>query len=440
MGVFPLSGQYRAQLADRLQDVIDTKQIVDPLNFLKAEILSHYPGYGQRLLPETGQAPSLFLRSFIRNLELSAWAVRPPIIVTLLRSFATLYDYNADIKQILDEGPYQCHPQDKPYYVCRVLTELPLLGRKPTRVAGVLFESGISVNQSEGRRVLRVFGPAQSGKTHTLRFFEYLAAVQPLKFGVVNIDFGKPEMVTQADNEDIPIELYIAQQLEAQVNRRRGDLIAESAADDGDFPDLTAIANASPASYLFRPLTDRQQRLRWAGELASEFVDNVIYRLDPVPKYWVAVFDNCEKASPEAREFLRQLVKQAAGIASETASVTRADTGSLRIVLLGESKELLPPGTYLNHVLEEDLTNQNLDQPEVEQYFRAFRECRVRDLDAARITALAAESLKRAKEIQAGNKPPKPPIPWPEALAEAVSEKSFALEALAAKKGGTNGS
>src|SRR5262249_20235760 len=150
---------------------------------------------------------------------------------------------------------------------------------------------------------------------------------------------------------------------------------------------------------LFKPLSDLQQRLRWSGELAREFVDQVIYRLNPVPKYWVAVFDNCEKASSEAKEFLRNLVSQAAGIASESGSVTRADEGSLRIVLLGESKELLPPTVYANHVWEEDLNQQNLGLDELEQYFRVFRECRVRDLDEARIKALAAESLKKANEI-----------------------------------------
>ena len=433
MGIFPLTEQYRQQLADRLQDVIDTQNILDPLIFLKNKVLAHYPGYDKRVLPEQGQSP--FLRIFIRNLELSAWAVRPPIIVALMRAFQPLYDYNQDIKQILDEGPYQCHPQDKPFYVCRVLTELPLIGRKHTRVAGVTFEIGMETDKREGKRVFRVFGPPQSGKTHTLRFFEYLAAVQPLKFGVVSIDFGIREMVTQAADAGLPIELFLAQQMEAQVNRRRGEMIAADAVAEGDFPDLAAIANASPAPHLFKPLTDLQQRLRWSAELAGEFVDQVIYRLDPIPKYWVAVFDNCEKASPEAKEFLRHLVTQAAGVASESGSVKRADEGSLRIVLLGDSKELLPPSDYLNHVWDEDLTQQNLGVDDLEQYFRVFRECRVSDLDGARIKALAAESLKRANEIVAKDET----IPWPKALSDAVSEKSLSLEALAAQKGGTNG-
>jgi hypothetical protein len=435
MGVFPLSEQYRQQLADRLQDVMDVQNFLDPLPFLKSKVLAHYPGYDKRVLPERGQAPSLFLRSFIRNLELSAWAVRPPILVALLQVFQPLYDYNKDIKEILDEGPYQCHPQNQPYYVCRVLTELPLIGRIHTRRASFDFELGMKTDKTEGKRVLRVFGPSQSGKTHTLKFFEYLAAVQPVKFGVVSIDFGNPEMVTQAADAGLPIELFLAQQMEAQVNRQRGELIAQKAVPEGEFPDLTAIQVATPQPHPFKQLTDLQQRLRWSGELAREFVDHVIYRLDPVPQFWVAVFDNCEKATPEAKEFLRQLVTQAAGIASESGSVTRADEGSLRIVLLGDSKELLPPSIYTNHITVEDLNQQNLGLGDLEQYFKVFGLCRMIDLDPARVKALAAESLKRANEIQAQDAT----IPWPKALADAVSEKSLALEALVAQKGGTNG-
>ncbi|HEU4835070.1 MAG TPA: hypothetical protein VFS90_11665 [Pyrinomonadaceae bacterium] len=433
MGVFPLSKEYREQLADRLQDVMDIRNVLDPLAFLRKEVLAHYPGQDKRVLPQRGETP--FFEIFIRNLELSAWAVRPPIIVALMRAFQPVYDYNQDIQEILEEGPYQCHPQNQPYYVCRVLMELPLIGRAQTRLASVDFERGMKITKSEGKRILRVFGPSQSGKTHTLRFFEYLAAVQPLKFGVMSIDFGNTEMVTQAADASIPIELFLAQQLEAQVNRRRGELIAEKATPAGEFPDLMAIVDAIPEPHLFKPLTDSQQRLRWSSELAREFVDHVIYRLDPVPQYWVAVFDNCEKASPEAKEFLRQLVTQAAGIASESGSVARADEGSLRIVLLGDSQELLPPSIYANHVRTDDLNQQNLGVTDLEQYFRVFSRCRV-ELDEPRIAALAAESLNKANEIQAKDAT----IPRPRALADAVSEKSLALEALAAQKGGANGS
>jgi len=432
MGVFPLSEQYRRQLADRLQDVIDTQNILDPLYFLKNKVLSQYPNYGDRVLPEKGETP--FFQIFIRNLELSAWAVRPPIIVTLMRAFQPLYDYTEDIKKILKEGPYQCHPQNQPYYVCRVLTELPLIGRIDTRIASVDFELGVKSEKTEGKRVFRVFGPSKSGKTHTLKFFEYLAAVQPLKFGVVSIDLGNTEIVTQAAAADMPIELFLAKQMEAQVNRRRGELIAQNAVPQGEFPDLRAIRNASPLPHLFKPLTDLQQRLRWSGELAREFVDYVIYRLNPVPQFWVAVFDNCEKAPAEAKEFVRNLVTQAAGTASEGGSVARADEGSLRIVLLGDSQELLPPTVYANHVSKEDLHNQTFSPDDLEQYFRVFSRCRV-ELDEPRIKALAAESMKRANEIQAKDAT----VPEPKALADAVLEKSLALEAVAAQKGGANG-
>ncbi len=433
MGVFPLTEQYREQLVDRLQEVIETQ---DPLFFLNERIFTHYPGAATKVLPPSGLSPGLYFRSLIRNFELSAWASRPPLIVTLLRSFSPKYDYEGDIKQILNEGPYQCHPQNNPYWVCRVLTELPLIGRVRTRAAGFSFESSVAVEKREGKRVFRVFGPARSGKTHTLKFFEYLAAVQPLKFGVVSIDFGNAEMLTQAADAGMPIELFLAQQMEAQVNRGRGELIAADAAAEGEFPDLAAIAEATPAPHLFKPLSDLQQRARWAGELAGEFVDAVIFRQDPVPKYWAAVFDNCEKAPAEAKEFVRQLVKQAAGIASESASVTRADAGSLRIVLLGDSKDMLPPNVYSGHVLEEDLNQQNLGLQDLEKYFIVFRECRGINLDATRIKTLAAESLTRATEIHTNGKGE---IPWPLALAKAVLEKSLSLEALAAEKGGTNG-
>lgn len=434
MGVFPLGEQYREQLVDRLQEVINTQ---DPLFFLNAKVFTHYPGAATRVLPPSGLAPSLYFRTLIRNFELSAWALRPPLIVTLLRSFVTVYpEYNDDIQQILNEGPYMCHPQNNPYWVCRVLTELPLIGRIRTRAAGLSFESSIALEKREGKRVFRVFGPPQSGKTHTLKFFEYLTAVQPLKFGVVSIDFGSSEMMTQAADAGIPIELFLTQQMEAQVNRRRGELIAADAVAEGEFPDLAAIAEATPAAHTFKTLSDLQQRARWAGELAGEFVDQVIFRQDPVPRFWVIVFDNCEKASADAKEFVRQLVKQAAGITSESASISRADAGSLRIVLLGESKEMLPPTGYSGHVLEEDLTNQNLGLPDLEKYFIVFRECRGIDLDAQRIKTLAAESLTRATEIHANGNGE---IPWPLALAKAVLEKSLPLEALAAEKGGTNG-
>jgi hypothetical protein len=430
MGVFPLSEQYRRQLVERLEDVIGIK-ILDPLVFLKSNVLAGYPDQSKRVLPQDGETP--FYDIFIRNLELSAWAVRPPIIVTLMRSFQPFYDYTEDITKILTEGPEQCHPQDQPYYVCRVLTQLPLIGRLDTRVASVDFEIVKKTDKTEGKRVFRVFGPPKSGKTHTLKYFEYLAAVQPPKFGVVSVDLGNTEIVTQAAAAQIPIELFLVQNMEAQVNRWRGELTAQNAVPQGEFPDLRAIRLASPRPRSFKPLTEVQQRLRWSSELALEFVSEVI-ESEPGPQLWILVFDNCEKASAEAKEFVRNLVMLAAGHASESGSFARADEGSLRIVLLGDSQDLLPPTVYANHIAAEDLNQQSFGLEDLKQYFRVLSRCRV-ELDEPRIEALAIESMKRAQEIQAKDAT----VPEPKALADAVLEKSNALEALAAQKGEANG-
>jgi len=106
----------------------------------------------------------------------------------------------------------------------------------------------------------------------------------------------------------------------------------------------------------------------------------------------------------------------------------------LRIVLLGDSQELLPPAVYANHIAEEDLNQQSFGLDDLKQYFRVFSRCRV-ELDEPRIESLAAESMKRAQEIQAND----PTVPEPKALADAVLEKSNALEAVAAQKGEANG-
>lgn len=430
MPVFPLTEETRDQLVYLLHQEIGGK---DPLPFLQKHIFEHYPSYSSmRILPQQSLSSWMYYRTLIRNIELSAWAARPPLLVALLRAFPQAQQYQAAIMQILREGPFQCHPQISPYWVCRVATELPLVGREWTRAAGMAFDMGLNLNAREGKRVLRVFGPPGSGKTHTLNFFKYLENVQPLMLGVVEVDFEDKEMTTQAASTSIYIESFLAQRMETQLRRRRGELEADRRTAAGDFPDLAAIANATPALHQFKPLTDLQQRNRWAKELANEFVDQVLYRQDPVPTWWVVVFDNCEKAPAEAHEFVRRLVERAAGTSTDLASVSAADRGQLRVVLLGDSDNVLPANLYQGHVLEEDLKKQSLGKEEVERYFITFGECREIELDAAQIQKLTEEALARANQMMqvAGEAAPS----WPRALATAIIEKTLPLDALAAQK------
>jgi hypothetical protein len=146
----------------------------------------------------------------------------------------------------------------------------------------------------------------------------------------------------------------------------------------------------------------------------------------------VIVVDNCEKAPVEAREFIRRIVERAAGMAGDRTSVDEADKGLLRVVLLGDSSEMLPANVYSDNLLEENLTDQVLGPEQLAWYFKAFAECRSIDLSEARTDALITECCARAQEIAAPVDAPA--IAWPEALARAVIEKTLPLEALAAQK------
>ncbi len=441
MPVFPLNNQTRQQLVQQLETEIGSR---DPLPFLRQRVFKDYENFNTKILPQPGLPSESYYSALIRNFELSAWSARPPLLVALLKAFPQLPHYQNAINIILNEGPFQCHPQNHPYWVCRVATELPLVGREYTRGTAMAFDLSLTSGGNQGKRVLRVFGPPGSGKTHTLNFFKYLENVQPLMLGVVEIDFKDKEISTQAASDGTYIESFLAEQMEAQVRRRRAEL-QTAPPPGGVFPDLLDILNATTPAHRFRSLTDLQQRVRWAKELANEFVDDVIYTLNPQPSWWVVVFDNCELAPPESHEFVRRLVERAAGVTSDTASVSSADAGQLRFVLLGESRDLLPANFYKGHVYEEDLNNQKLDVAEVQRYFITFRECRGIDLDSARIIELTNETLARANEIMQqpplppqGTPPPQTPTPpaWSRALATAIIEKTLPLDALSAQKKG----
>lgn len=431
MPVFPLRQQTREQLVERLMLEIGNK---DPLPFLQKNIFDHYQNVSLRILPSDSSTSWMYFDTLIRNIELAAWATRPPLLVTLLRAFPQALQYESVIKVILNEGPFQCHPQNVPYNVCRVATELPLVGRDVTRAAGLSFDLSTATHGTAGTRVLRVFGPSGSGKTHTLNFFKYLENVQPAMLGVVEIDFKNPEVVTQAASADVYIELFIAERMEAQVRRRRNELKAGDPA-AGDFPDLLAVAASASRQHKFKTRVDVKARSRWAQNLANEFLDEVVFKLNQQPLWWVVVFDNCELAPAETHEFIRRLIERAAGMAADQTSVRRADAGQLRVVLLGDSDDLLPAGVYNDHVIEEDLNNQQLGKSEVQRYFITYSLCRDIPLDAAQIERLTDETLTRAQEI-AQPPPPADPVLWPRALATAIIEKTLPLDALAAQNGG----
>jgi hypothetical protein len=245
------------------------------------------------------------------------------------------------------------------------------------------------------------------------------------------VDFGDQEIVTQAASADIPIELYLAQRLEAQVRRRRAELrpVAPPANVDG-LLDLTVLSDEDTQKpHFFQPLSDLLQRPRWTRELANEFVDQVLVRLQRIPSWWVIIFDHCEKTPTEAQEFVRRLVERAAGTPS---TAGEADKGPLRIVLLGDSNALLPNPVYQNHLLGEDLGTQSFGVSQVKEYFDILSRCRGIKLDEGHLQMLADESITRAQELV--NTANEAPPPWPCALAVAVIEKTLVLEALAAHK------
>lgn len=437
--IFPLSQQYRDQLVGRLDLLVGAQ---DPLSVIQLRVFSHNPNHAGRIPRQLGRPPAAFYGDVVYYCEMSAWSETPPLIVALLQAFLPAWSDQDLISAIIKEGPFRCHPSSQPIWVCRVATELPLIKRYGTRLAAQGFGQGSQLAGGQGqwgKRVLRVFGPKDSGKSYTFKFFEYLAAIQPMQVGVLHFDFAESDISTLAANEDIPVELYLARGLEAQARRRREELNAQAVAATGanHLPDLGALVRAAGTKpYIFQRLTDIQQRNRWCRELANELVDQVLYRLPGVPpSWWVAVFDTCEKAPPEAQEFIRRLVERAAGTGLDDAE--EANKGPLRVVLLGDSDACLPNPVYQDHVLDEDLTAQVFELEDVKYYFKVFCLSRGIKLDEdddkhdARLQILAQDSLVRAQEIV--NTEQAPP-PWPKALARAVIEKTLPLEAQAVQK------
>lgn len=431
----PLSGQERNELADLLSQIAAGQ---DPLSFLQTRIFSHAPSHLSRVPTVLGRPPASFFLDVVRYCEMSAWSEDPPLIISLLSAFDPIKSYQPLIDAIINEGPFRCHPGNQPYWVCRVAAELPLLDRHTTRYAATQFGEGLQATGQHGKRVLRVYGRGRTGKSYTLSFFEYLAAIQPLQVGVLHFDFGEGNLKTLAANEGIPVELYIAQQIEAQARRRRETLNARAAAAPaGGLLALPKPNGGGERRYPFSRLTNEQQRNRWVRELSFELVNQVLFRLPGVPpSWWVLVFDRCEEAPLEAQELVRQLVERAAGAGPDT--VDAADRGPLRVVLLGNSEALLPNPVYQAHIEEEDLAGSQFGLAEGIEYFNIFclsRKIKL-DNDPARheeiVETLAKESLQRAREIMKGPDPP----PWPRAMAEAVIKQTLPLEALAAQKRG----
>ena len=437
----PLESELREELVRNLA-LYSAGQ--DPISYLQDSIFEN-PDHVLSFSSDRNRTFAALYQEVVRYCEMSAWSEEPPLIISLLKAFEPVRAYPAKIQAILNEGPFRCHPSKTPYRVCRVTADLPLLDRYVTRWAAIYFGDSQKLTNKVGRRVLRVSGPPESGKSYTLKFFEYLAAVQPLQTGVLHFDFGEGDVLTLAGNENIPVELYIARRLEEQVRRHRQRLSSwQGTPAPGGLPGLPPLAPTAAAGgvggaqkpHAFRPLSETQQRTRWAGELAREFVSQVLSRIEGTPPlWWVVVFSRCEKIPQLAEEFVRRLIERAAGADADTA--LEADRGPLRVVLLGNSDAVMPNPIYQDHILEDDLEQQRLRMPEMQEYFEAFCLSRLIRLGAddaahkARINQLARKSYRRAGEIMR-TESPKPP--WPRALARAVMEETLPLEAMATQK------
>ncbi len=435
MSVIPLSKQIRDDLVRRMGEYSIGQ---DPLSYLQQNIFTKNTDHVSRIRTVLGRPPSAFYQDVVQYCEISAWSEEPPLIISLLRAFEPVYAYPQLVKAVVDEGPFRCHPTTQPYYACLVAANLPLFARYLTRSAAIRFDQNQGPNERPAR-VLCVSGPTDSGKSYTLKFFEYLAAIQPLQVGVLRFDFGEGDITTVAGNEGIAVELYIARRLEEQVRRNRERLNARIGAAlpalpglaGNALPDLTNLGSQKP--HTFSELVDIPQRTRWAGELAREFVSQVLVRAPP--RWWVIVFDRCDQIPPLAEEFVRRLVEAAAG--SGAGTVDDADKGPLRVVLLGPSAHIMPNPIYEDHVIDEDLTGQTFGVSELKGYFQAFCLSRLiqLDIDPAKhdihLEQLAEESLKRAAEMVVSD-PDKPS--WPSALTDAVVEKTDALTEQAGQK------
>lgn len=421
MGVLPLTEKYRQHLVDRLYFFGGAQ---DPLAYLETKVFRRNSDHLKYIVPPAGRPIAAFYREVVRYCELSAWSEEPPLLVGLLQAFPDTQNYVTSIRSILKEGPFRCHPPGKPVLVSRVAAELPLIGRKPTRAAAKGFNLTNSMEDGTPKRVLRVWGGIRNGKTYTLRFFQYLAAIQPERAAVLHIDFGNPELVTLAAIDNVPIELLLARKLEAQARGIRADLHRR---EDPDELELDVPERV----HVFAPLTDEQQRTRWTKQLARELVERVLYRYDEKPAWWVIVFDNCKGAPLEAQEFVRRLVELAAGTGPD--DVSKALATPLRVVLLGDADALIPSPVYDPHVVEDDLTNQVFGPAEITNYFGLLARARQIKLDPVQIAALTLNVLAKASTLMGQAKPL---VTFIEVLAEAVAEQALQLEAAKALEGG----
>lgn len=439
----PLESDFRLKLVSHMTEALLGR---DPLSYLQESIFANNPDHVSRITMPFGRSLMDYFLDVVIYCERSAWFEEPPLIIGLLEAFRPLHEYQDLVQAIRDKGPYRCHPSTQPFWVCRVASDLPLFARYPTRIAAIQFSSGTSINKQPGQRVLRVNGPTGSGKTYTLTFFEYLASIQPLEVGVLNLDFGEGDLSTLAENQGILVELYIARRLEEQVRRRRQLLSAAKQAalpkpvGIGALPGVLPLPGVGPDTpFNFTQLNDLQQRTRWASQLANEFVNQVLARPKGIPpQWWVIVFDRCEKIPQLAEEFVRQLVQKAAGSNKDTAE--EADRGPLRMVLLGDSSLVMPNPVYGAHLIDEDLSTQKFGLAEVAEYFQNFCLSRLMSLDpdpavhVQCLQELAQQAIDRATTLL---NTPGSKLLETQALAAAVNELTGPLETRAAEKRAT---
>ena len=435
MSNYPFSETLRDQLAYILVDISESE---DPLTFVRQQIFRQNSGHIGAIPTILGRPPFSFYRDVVRYCEMAAWSEDPALIIELLNSLVlTEPEFQLKIDALVKEGPFRCHPPGIPQYVCRVATELPLFGRNILRLAAQGFDNVTTETGKEAKRVLLTEGPTGSGKTYTQSFFRYLEVIQPLKVGVLTLDFGVEEILTQSANLNVPVELFLAQKLEKQARERRAKLQNDENA--APLPGLATFGiNLTEPPFNFQPLANEQQRSRWTKSLVKDLVNKVLYRLNPVPKWWVLVFDNCEKAPKEIEQFMQSLMEITAGTVETTVTaeveetVKAADIGAVRVVLLGDSKNLLPINLYPNHFLKEDLSQHKIDKLQIRDYFVLLgysRKIKIADDDLNKITDdcfTKTEQIMTAQSLPAEN--------WLKTLTMIVIEKTLEIEKLAAEK------
>ena len=180
----------------------------------------------------------------------------------------------------------------------------------------------------------------------------------------------------------------------------------------------------------FQSFANEQQRSRWTKSVVKELIDKVLRRLIQVPEWWVLVFDNCEKAPKEIEQFMQSLVEITVGTDIETAKI--ADAGCARIVLLGDSKNLLPANFYTSHIIEEDLTQNKIEKAQIMTYFALLSKSREFDISVAGLNQFADDCLDKTRQIM--TEQGLPIEHWLKVLTSVVIEKTMQLEKLAEEK------